>query len=50
MACDTLCRMQVITPNEEVRRLGAKLLANYVTTGVLVEKQIQQEKTEAQQP
>lgn len=50
MACDTLCRMQVITPNEEVRRLGAKLLANYVTTGVLVEKQIQQEKKRHSNP
>jgi len=47
MACDTLYRMQVTAPDEKVRRLGAKLLANYVTTAVLVEKQIQQKKAKA---
>ncbi|EKE08371.1 MAG: hypothetical protein ACD_17C00202G0002 [uncultured bacterium] len=45
MACDTLCRMQGIASNEEARTLGVQLLANYVATGVLVEKQIQQKKS-----
>lgn len=47
MACDTLSTLQEI-PNEEVQRLGVKLLANYLATGILVEKQIQQEQAEAQ--
>ncbi len=40
-ACDTLRRLQG-APNAEVRRLGGKLLNNYIATAVLIEKQIRQ--------
>ncbi len=43
-ACDTLSRLQS-TPNARVRELGNQLLANYIATGILVEKQIQSEQT-----
>lgn len=44
-ASDTLDRL-LETPNREVRGLGSKLLSNYIATGVLIEKQIQQEQTD----
>jgi hypothetical protein len=44
MACDTLSRLQGV-PDSEVKRIGSALLANYVATGILIEKQIKEEQT-----